>query len=115
MSSIASVSSATNLYQTTAPTSSGQYIKDFQALGTALQSGDLASAQSALSTFQQQLQTDLKTTQTPSKTHKGHHHHHGASAAGTTSSSITPTSTTAATSTKTSATNGSGGILDVSA
>jgi hypothetical protein len=38
--------------------------RDFQALGSALQSGNLASAQNALSTFQQALQTAAKVSPT---------------------------------------------------
>jgi hypothetical protein len=53
MSSISGVSSATNPYQTGV----NQFVQDFQAIGSALQSGSLASAQSAVTTFQQYLQS----------------------------------------------------------
>lgn len=58
MSSISSVSSTTNpyAYQTTSQNSFSQIAQDFQAVGSALQSGDLSAAQSALTTFQQALQ-----------------------------------------------------------
>ena len=62
MSSISSVSSTTNLYQPTNQNGYGQFIQDFQAIGSALQSGDLSSAQSALATFQQNLQGNSQTT-----------------------------------------------------
>jgi hypothetical protein len=58
MSSISSVASATNPYQTTNQTSYGQSFKDFQAIGSALQSGNLSAAQSALAAFQQNLQSN---------------------------------------------------------
>src|ERR1017187_8646053 len=57
MSSISSVASATNPYQTTNRDSFGQSFKDFQAIGSALQSGNLSAAQSALAAFQQNLQS----------------------------------------------------------
>jgi len=53
MSSIASVSSAASLYQagqTRSQNGFGQVLQSLNALGTALQSGDASSAQSALST-----------------------------------------------------------------
>jgi hypothetical protein len=56
MSSISSVSSATNPYLTSNQSGIGQFFQDFKALGSALQSGNLSTAQSALSTFQQDLQ-----------------------------------------------------------
>jgi hypothetical protein len=54
MSNISSVSPTTNLYSNQAGFS--QSFKDLKDIGSALQSGDLSTAQSALSTFQQQLQ-----------------------------------------------------------
>jgi hypothetical protein len=56
MSSISSVSSATNPYQTTNQNGFAQIAQAFQAVGSALQSGDLSTAQSALASFQQTLQ-----------------------------------------------------------
>ena len=57
MSSISSVNSTTNPNQTTNQQSGyTQIAQNFQAIGSALQSGDLSSAQSALAAFQQALQ-----------------------------------------------------------
>jgi hypothetical protein len=58
MSSISSVSSVTN------PSGTGQLIQDFKAIGSALQTGDLPNAQSALATFQQALQSTSQTSAT---------------------------------------------------
>jgi ribosomal protein S20 len=55
MSSISSVSPVTNPYQTNYQAGYGQMVQNFDAVGSALQSGDLATAQSALTTFQQAL------------------------------------------------------------
>jgi hypothetical protein len=57
MSSISSVTSATtNPYQVASQNGFGQIAQDFQAIGSALQSGDLSTAQNSLTTFQQALQ-----------------------------------------------------------
>ena len=56
MSSISGISSTTNPYLSTNQNDLSQSIKDFQAIGSALQSGNLTNAQSALSAFQQDLQ-----------------------------------------------------------
>lgn len=62
MSSISSVTSATNLYQ---PSNDfAKRFQDFKALGTALQSGDLSSAQSALANFQQTVSGNASTSTT---------------------------------------------------
>jgi len=63
MSSISSVSSATNPYQVSNQNGFDQTIQDFKAIGSALQSGSLSTAQSALATFQQAVQGN---SQTPS-------------------------------------------------
>jgi hypothetical protein len=55
MSNISAVSSSTNPYSN--PFSQNQSFKDLQSIGSALQSGDLSTAQSALASFQQQLQS----------------------------------------------------------
>lgn len=57
MSSISGLSSAASLYpyQTTNPSSTGQLRQNLNAVGTALQSGDVSGAQSALTTLQQTL------------------------------------------------------------
>jgi DNA-binding FadR family transcriptional regulator len=64
MSSISSISSvAANAYQ---PINSNgaksQWIKSLQAVSSAVQSGDLSKAQSALATFQKQLQANSQTS-----------------------------------------------------
>src|ERR1700722_19263518 len=61
MSAISSVSSTTNPYQTTNQNDMAQILQDFGAIGGALQSGDLSTAQSALATFQQDLQGNSQT------------------------------------------------------
>jgi hypothetical protein len=58
MSNVSSVSSIANPYQTTNQNGFGQFLQDFKALGGALQSGNLSTAQSALATFQQDLQSN---------------------------------------------------------
>jgi hypothetical protein len=62
MSSISSVSSATNLYPATNQDDVSQSVQDFQSIGSALQSGDLSTAQSALATFQKDLQSNSQTS-----------------------------------------------------
>ncbi|MGO8763999.1 MAG: hypothetical protein ACLQSR_02555 [Limisphaerales bacterium] len=62
MSSISSISSTTNLYQPANQNVGGQFVQDFQAIGSALQSGNLSTAQSALAAFQQDLQGNSQTT-----------------------------------------------------
>ena len=54
MSAISGIASSTYTYQK----SVNQFVQDFQAIGTALQSGNLAGAQGALNTFQQYLQAN---------------------------------------------------------
>ncbi|HTI98832.1 MAG TPA: hypothetical protein VL527_08000, partial [Dongiaceae bacterium] len=62
MSSISSISSSTNLYQ---PNNDfAKRFQDFKALGTALQSGDLSSAQSALANLQQTVSGNSSTSTT---------------------------------------------------
>jgi len=56
---VSNVSSTTNPWQTEPPGVFGQRKQDFKSLATALQSGDISSAQSAFAT----LQNDLKTSQ----------------------------------------------------
>ena len=72
--------------------SSGNAItNDFQALSTALQSGNIKDAQSAFA----QLQTDMKAKK------GGHHHHHhgGAGSSNTSTAGATSTNTTTTSST----------------
>jgi outer membrane protein assembly factor BamD (BamD/ComL family) len=78
--------------------------KDYQNLTSALQSGNLSTAQKAYAS----LQNDLKSAQSTKSAHKGHHHHHAASATSATASSTTPT-----TSSTSSSTVGSDGSLNV--
>jgi hypothetical protein len=61
MSSISSLSSATNPYQATNLNAFTQFVNDFNAIGSALQSGNLSDAQSALATFQQDLPGNSQT------------------------------------------------------
>lgn len=65
MSAISRVSSTPNPYQTTNQNGFAQFIQDFNAVGSALQSGDVSGAQSALATFSQ----DLPANSTTSSTH----------------------------------------------
>jgi hypothetical protein len=64
MSSVSSVTSATNPNQTTNPSVLGKIVQDFKAIGSALQSGNLSTAQSALTAFQQALQGSSQTSTT---------------------------------------------------
>jgi hypothetical protein len=62
MNSISAISSATNPYETTNQNGFGQTLQDFKAIGSALQSGDVTTAQNALTTFQQDLQGNSQTS-----------------------------------------------------
>jgi len=53
---VSSVGSNTSAYQTSSTNSFGQLFNDFKSIGSDIQSGDLTSAQSALTTFQRDLQ-----------------------------------------------------------
>jgi hypothetical protein len=55
MSTISSVSSTPNPYRTADQNGFGQIVKNFNGIGSALQSGNLTAAQTALSAFQQSL------------------------------------------------------------
>lgn len=55
MSSISSASAGTNPYLATNQNAFVQFVNDFNAIGNALQSGDVSAAQSALATFQKNL------------------------------------------------------------
>jgi len=61
MTTISSVSATANPYQSVPQNSFGEILKDFKAIGSALQAGDPSSAQSALATFQQVLQGNGQT------------------------------------------------------
>lgn len=142
MNSISSINSATSSSRTAAHQRFAQVAKNFHAIGTALQAGDVSSAQSALKSFQQavqtnsqsssqqtatnqpfgknsqangdyqtlttalqsgnlstaqqaftSLQTDLKSAQSTQSAQKGHHHHHSSSETPATSSPTTTSST----------------------
>jgi hypothetical protein len=62
ISNISGVSSATNPYQVSNQNGFAQTVQDFKAIGSALQSGNVANAQSALATFQQNLTGSSQTT-----------------------------------------------------
>jgi hypothetical protein len=62
MSSISGLSSTTDPYQATNLNAFVQFVNDFNAIGNALQSGNLSSAQGALATFQQDLPGNSQTT-----------------------------------------------------
>jgi len=151
MSAISSVTSTGNPYQTTTQNGYAQIVQDFNDIGSALQSGDVSAAQTALSAFQQNLpgnsqatasqpfgqnsqantdyqslasalqsgnlssaqkayanlQKDLQSAQTSTKTgHRGHHRHGsgGGSATSLINSLTTISSTNPATSSTPSAT-----------
>lgn len=156
MNTISSLNSTANPVQTTSQGGIAQVAQNFQAIGAALQSGDVATAQSALTSFQKalqgssqsnsqtsssqpfgknsqantdyqkltsalqsgnlstaqqayaSLQNDLKSTAATKSAHKGHHHHHSSNA----TSSTTPT-TPATSSSTTSSTVGAGNSLNV--
>jgi soluble cytochrome b562 len=62
MNPISGVSSTTNPYSLTNQTGFDQVVKDFDAISNALQSGDISSAQTALATFQKDLQNTPQTS-----------------------------------------------------
>src|SRR5580658_7786586 len=62
MSTISSVSSTNNPYQTTGQNGLAQTGQDFNSIGSALQSGNVSAAQSALTAFQQDLQGNPQTS-----------------------------------------------------
>jgi hypothetical protein len=64
MNSIRNVSWSSNTYFPTNQNSFVQSLKDFKAIGSALQSGDLSTAQSALATFQKDLQNNPQASDT---------------------------------------------------
>jgi hypothetical protein len=60
---VTGVSSATSSYQAQFSTGFRQTMQDFRALGSALQSGDLSSAQSAFATLQKDIQNSPRLQQ----------------------------------------------------
>jgi len=55
---ISSINSTTNAYQISAQNTFNQSFNDFKSIGSAVQSGNLTSAQSALTAFQNDLQSN---------------------------------------------------------
>lgn len=62
MSTISGVPSTTNAYQTTDQNGIAQTVQDFNSIGSALSAGNVSAAQTALSTFQQDLQSNSQTS-----------------------------------------------------
>jgi hypothetical protein len=62
MSSISSASSTANPFQMTNQNAFTQFVNDFNAIGSALQSGNLSAAQSALAEFQEDLPGNSQTS-----------------------------------------------------
>jgi hypothetical protein len=62
MSAVSSVSSTTDPYQATNQNAFVQFVNNFNAIGNALNSGNLSAAQSALATFQQDLPATSQTS-----------------------------------------------------
>jgi outer membrane protein assembly factor BamD (BamD/ComL family) len=93
---------------------------DFNALGKALQSGDLTAAQSAFSTLQSDLkaQTQSSTTGALMQAMRPHHHHHAAATQDSdgdsnSSSSSTSTASSSSTSSSASSTSTTGQIVNI--
>jgi type VI protein secretion system component VasK len=55
---VSSVGSTASAYQASSTNSFGQLLNDFKGIGSDIQSGDLTSAQSALTTFENDLQSN---------------------------------------------------------
>lgn len=85
----ASATAAASATSASATTSNNPLQQDFQALGSALSSGNLTDAQKAFAA----LQTDRSSQEAPAGGAKGagHHHHHHEEATATTSTSATST------------------------
>jgi hypothetical protein len=62
MNNISNVSGAINPYQPPSQDNLTQFVQDFKGIGSALNAGNLSTAQSALATFQQDLQGNLQTS-----------------------------------------------------
>src|ERR1039457_1615619 len=60
---VSNVSSTTNQYQNTVQDGFSQAFQDFKGIGTAIQSVDLTTAESALTAFQQDMQNSSQTSQ----------------------------------------------------
>jgi hypothetical protein len=100
--------------------STNPIVNDFNALGKALQSGDLTAAQSAFSTLQSDLksQSQSSTTGALMQAMRPHHHHHAAAAQGSdgdsdATSSSTSTSSSSSTSSTSSSTSTTGQNINI--
>lgn len=98
--------------------STNPIVNDFNALGKALQSGDLTAAQSAFSTLQNDLksQSQSSTTGALMQAMRPHHHHHtaaGQDSDGDSTSSSTSTASSSSTSSTSSSTSTTGQIVNI--
>ena len=100
--------------------STNPIVNDFNALGKALQSGDLTAAQSAFSTLQSDLksQSQSSTTGALMQAMRPHHHHHAAAAQDSdgdsdSTSSSPSTSSSSSTSSTSSSTSTTGQIFSI--
>ena len=100
--------------------STNPIVNDFNALGKALQSGDLTAAQSAFSTLQSDLksQSQSSTTGALMQAMRPHHHHHAAAAQDSngdsdSTASSTSTSSSSSTSSASPSTSTTGQIVNI--
>ena len=112
--------SSTQSSSQSSSSSTNPIVNDFNALGKALQSGDLTAAQSAFSTLQSDLksQSQSRTTGALMQAMRPHHHHHAAAAQGSdgdsdSTSSSTSTSSSSSTSSTSSSTSTTGQIVNI--
>ena len=84
---------------------------DFQSLSSALQSGDLSSAQQAFASLKQ----DLQSTGGSGSVHRRHHHHHSAQTQNNGSSGVGAQGTATSATATAAAALGIGGTLDTQA
>ena len=112
--------SSTQSSSQSSSSSTSPIVNDFNALGKALQSGDLTAAQSAFSTLQSDLksQSQSSTTGALMQAMRPHHHHHAAAAQDSdgdsdSTSSSTSTSSSSSTSSTSSSTSTTGQIVNI--
>lgn len=112
--------SSTQSSSQSSSSSTNPIVNDFNALGKALQSGDLTAAQSAFSTLQSDLksQSQSSTTGALMQAMRPHHHHHAAAAQDSdgdsdSTSSSTSTSSSSSTSSTSSSTSTTGQIVNI--
>ena len=112
--------SSTQSSSQSSSSSTNPIVNDFNALGKALQSGDLTAAQSAFSTLQSDLksQSQSSTTGALMQAMRPHHHHHAAAAQDSdgdsdSTSSSTSTSSSSSTSSTSSSTSTTGQIINI--